>query len=51
MPDPETPSTELAAAAHQLHEAYTAYREAGFTEDQAFELVKAILTAGIRGQL
>ncbi|QCX81257.1 hypothetical protein C9F11_38370 [Streptomyces sp. YIM 121038] len=49
MPDPEDPITELAAAAVQLHEAYTAYLQAGFTEPQAFELVKTILAASFGG--
>lgn len=47
MGDPADPITELAAAAVQLHEAYSAYVEAGFTEAQSFDLIKAILTAGM----
>lgn len=47
MADPEDPITQLAAAAAQLHELYTAYRDAGFTEAQAFELTKTILTGGL----
>jgi hypothetical protein len=49
VPEPEDPITELAAGAAQLHEAYLAYCNAGFTEDQAFELVRAILVASIGG--
>ncbi|MFF8299571.1 hypothetical protein ACF07M_29985 [Streptomyces globisporus] len=49
MTDPEDPITELAAAAVQLHEAFNAYLEAGFTEQQAFELVKTILAASTGG--
>lgn len=49
MPDPEDSITELAAGAAQLHEVYLAYLNAGFTEPQAFELTKAILTASIGG--
>lgn len=45
--EPADPITELAAMAVQLHEAYTAYIEAGFAEAQAFELTKAILVAGM----
>jgi hypothetical protein len=48
--DPEDPITQLAAAAAQVHELYLSYIEAGFTEAQAFDLVKTILTAGIGGQ-
>lgn len=47
MGDPADPITELAAAAVQLHELYSAYIEAGFSEAQAFELTKAILVAGV----
>ncbi|SDL27970.1 hypothetical protein SAMN05421806_12536 [Streptomyces indicus] len=50
MPQPEDPITQLAAAAVQLHEAYLAYVNAGFTEDQAFELTKAILVASLGQQ-
>jgi len=43
--DPTDPITELAAAAAQLHELYASYVEAGFTEHQAFELIKTIIAA------
>lgn len=49
MPEPEDPITQLAAAAVQLHELYNSYVAAGFTEAQAFDLVKAILTASVGG--
>lgn len=40
--DPAAMAKKSAATAKQL---YDAYREAGFTDQQAFELVKGILTA------
>lgn len=50
VPDtPQDPITNLAAGAAQLHELYTSYTGAGFTEDQALQLIIAILTAGMRG--
>jgi hypothetical protein len=49
MPDPTDPITELAAGAAQLHEVYLAYLEAGFTDTQAFELVKALLVHSLGG--
>ena len=48
MPEPEDPITQLAAAAAQLHELYNSYLEAGFTEHQAFDIVKTILAANAR---
>jgi hypothetical protein len=48
-PTPESPITELAAGAAQVHELYTAYVDAGFTESQALRLVISILTAGAGG--
>ncbi|WP_405925425.1 hypothetical protein [Streptomyces sp. NBC_00035] len=47
MPGPEDPITALAAGAAQLHEAYLAYLNAGFTAEQAFELTKTVLAASI----
>jgi hypothetical protein len=47
VPDPEDPITQLAAAAVQLHELYSSYIEAGFSEPQAFDLVKTILAASM----
>lgn len=50
MPDtPLDPITDLAAGAAQLHELYSAYVGAGFTEMQALQLVIALITAGLRG--
>lgn len=49
MPEPEDPITQLAAAAAQVHELYVSYIQAGFSEGQAFELIKAILAAGVGG--
>lgn len=40
MSEPNDPVTVLAAMAAELHELYSAYVEAGFTEWQAFELIK-----------
>jgi len=47
MAGPEDPITQLAAAAAQLHELYEAYQSAGFSEQQAFELTKAIPISSI----
>ncbi|MFD3740457.1 hypothetical protein [Streptomyces sp. NPDC058629] len=49
MPEPTDPMTELAAAAAQLHEMYQAYVDAGFTEQQALDLTKAVIVANIGG--
>ncbi|MFI7890861.1 hypothetical protein ACIFUY_06310 [Streptomyces sp. CACIS-1.16CA] len=49
MPEPTDPMTELAAAAVQLHEMHQAYVAAGFTEQQALELVKAVIVANVGG--
>jgi hypothetical protein len=46
---PQDPITDLAAAAAQLHELYSAYVDAGFTETQSMHLLTAIVTAGIGG--
>jgi hypothetical protein len=40
VPDPMTAMAEGAA---QLHEMYTAYMDAGFTEQRAFDLVSQFL--------
>lgn len=42
---PADPMTELAAEAALHHEIYLAYLAAGFTEPQAFALIKALVTA------
>ncbi|MEU1800853.1 hypothetical protein [Streptomyces sp. NPDC019937] len=49
MSDPTDPITALAQASAQLHELFESYVTAGFTEHQALELLKALLTAGIGG--
>ncbi|MCX5144632.1 hypothetical protein [Streptomyces sp. NBC_00338] len=49
MPEPSDPMTVLAAAAAQVHELYQSYVDAGFTEQQALELTKAVLIAGVGG--
>lgn len=45
---PADPITEMAAAAAQLHELFTAYMEAGFSRMEALHLVSAILTANAK---
>lgn len=50
MPDlPQSPLSELAAAAVQQHELFRSWVDAGFTEDQSMVLLVAILTASIGG--
>lgn len=50
MPEtPQDPLTELAAGAVQLHELFLAQVEAGFTEQQAMQIVIAVLTVGVGG--
>jgi hypothetical protein len=39
---PADPITKLAAAAVSLHELYRSLMEAGFTSEQAMDLVKAV---------
>lgn len=46
---PQDPITDLAAGAAQLHELFTAYIQAGFTENQALRLLVGVLTSGISG--
>lgn len=41
---PADPITQLAGAAVALHELYASFIRAGFTAEQALELVKAVLT-------
>lgn len=40
---PESPLTAMAEGAAQLHEMYTAYMDAGFSETRAFDLVQIFL--------
>jgi hypothetical protein len=50
MPDtPPPPLTELAAAAVQQHELYRSWVDAGFTEEQALQLLAGIIMASIGG--
>lgn len=49
MPEPEDPITQLAQAAVGLHELFTAYIGAGFTENQALYLVGQSISAATRG--
>ena len=46
MNAPLDPITDLAAAAVQLHEMYSAFVAAGFTTEQALELTKTALLIG-----
>ena len=52
MPDgnaqdgPPDPFSQLAAGAAQVHEAFTSFVSAGFSEIQALYLVACILTGG-----
>lgn len=41
---PDTPLTALAEGAAQLHEMYTAYLDAGFSEERAFDLTVTVLS-------
>jgi len=47
---PQDPLTELAAGAVQLHELFLAQVAAGFTEQQAMQIVIAVLTGGMGGR-
>lgn len=44
------PVTDLAASAIQIHELYTEFVNAGFTELQAFALVQTYIAAAFRAQ-
>ena len=46
---PDEPLSELVEGAVNQHEMYMAWIEAGFTENQSLELLKAVLTSLIRG--
>ena len=41
--------TELAGMANSVHEIFVEYVRAGFTEDQAMELLKAHIVAAVGG--
>ena len=47
---PEDPITALAQGAAQLHELFTAYINAGFTDAEALQIIIAMVTASIRPQ-
>lgn len=49
MNDPQSPLTELAVAAVQTHELFRAYIDAGFNEQQALQLVIAIILRASHG--
>jgi len=49
MSEPDDPITQLAAAAVGLHELFTSFVTAGFSESQALYLVGQALTASIGG--
>lgn len=44
--DSTSPTTPLEVAAISLHEMFTAYRKAGFTEDQAVKIVAQCVVYG-----
>lgn len=44
------PITDLGAAAIQIHELFTEFVSAGFTEVQAFALVQTYIAAAFRAQ-
>ena len=51
MPDgPADPLTELAKGAAQAHELFMAYVDAGFTRQEALQIVIGMITAGIATQ-
>jgi hypothetical protein len=47
---PHDPITQMAEGAAQMHEAFTAWIEAGFTRAEALQITIAVLQAGIRQQ-
>jgi len=46
--EPISPLTELAAGAVQMHELFRAWVDAGFTEQQAMQLLCSMLAANVR---
>lgn len=48
MDEPQDPITELQEGAHQAHELYLSYVNAGFDEQQALYLTGKVITAAIR---
>jgi hypothetical protein len=49
QPMPPSPITALAEGAAQTHELYRSYVEAGFTEEQAMQLICTMLAESMRG--
>lgn len=49
MDEPDSPLGSLAQAAVGQHEMYVSWIDAGFSEEQAFELLKAVVTSIVRG--
>lgn len=47
---PENPFSQLAQAAMQMHELFTSYLQAGFSERQALYLVACVACGGPREQ-
>lgn len=47
---PENPFSQLAQAAMSLHELFTSYLDAGFSERQALYLVACLMTGGPKGE-
>lgn len=45
---PQKPKPSPAEGAKAARELYDAYVQAGFTDEQAFELLKSVLTVGVR---
>lgn len=45
---PPSPFTDLAATAVQMHELFTAWVNAGFTEEQAMQMMCTILAGATR---
>lgn len=49
-PLPPSPITELAQAAAQMHELYSAWVEAGFTPDQSMQMICVVLAGAVGGK-
>lgn len=47
---PTDPFTAMQESAHQTHELFVAYLDAGFTEVQAMHIIVSLLTASAGGQ-
>lgn len=51
MSGPEDPFGELMEATLSQHEMYTSWMRAGFTSEQAMELLKVVVTEVVRGSI